>query len=142
MKLGQTGLRILGAFVFVIPIALADERNTPFAEQWHGWHGHGHGIWWVFPLLMFVLCATFMLRGCRSFWCRPEQRTSEHRDHQQGFGGERETIPESARDILNKRYVRGEIDKDEYEEKSTALVPAKELTGGHAVVKPERNTNQ
>lgn len=142
MKLGKAGLCTLGEFVFVVPIAFAAEQNTPFAEQWHGWHGHGHGFWWIFPLLMFMLCIVFMLRRGRHYWRRPEQWTSERRDNQNGFGGDRETIPESALDILNKRYVRGEIDKEEYEEKSTALVSAKELTGSHVVVKPKRDTNQ
>lgn len=140
MKLGQAGLRILGVFVFVIPMVLADEQNAPFAEQWHGWHGHG--FWWIFPLLMFALCVTFMLRGCLHVWSRPGQGTSEHRDNRQGFIDRRETTPESALDILNKRYARGEIDEAEYDEKSTALVSAKELTGGHSVIKSEIDTNR
>jgi putative membrane protein len=58
------------------------------------------GYWWIFPLVMIVLCFLFM-RICG--WSSGL-----------GFG-------ESAIDILNKRYAKGEIDKKEYEEKKREL---------------------
>ncbi len=36
----------------------------------------------------------------------------------EGYGG---ATQESAMDILNKRYARGEIEKDEYEDKKAAI---------------------
>ena len=69
-------------------------------------------LWWVFPLVMIVLCF-FMMRGRRgSMMC--------------GFGSHgadsnRAQISDSAKAILDRRYARGEIDRTEYEEKSKAL---------------------
>ena len=63
-------------------------------------------FWWMFPLIMVVLCF-FMMRGRKgSMMC--------------GFGP-RSKFRDSSRDILDKRYARGEIDKEEYEEKNRIL---------------------
>ena len=53
--------------------------------------------------------------GCmwRDWMERPEYRDAVKRDR-----GERS---ESALDILDKRFARGEIDKQEYEDKKAAL---------------------
>ncbi len=76
--------------------------------------GFGYGLWWIFPLIMpvmIVLCF-FMMRGrmgsmtCRSGSCR----TSSHGDD-----------AESAFDTLKKRYARGEINREEYEEKKKVI---------------------
>ncbi len=60
-------------------------------------------------IIMMALCF-FMMRG-RMGWmmCGPVSRASG-----ESFGSGRF---ESARDILDKRYARGEIGKEEYEEK-------------------------
>jgi putative membrane protein len=62
--------------------------------------------WWIFPLVMIVLCFLFM-RGCigRRMCCW-------------GTGYD---LGESALDVLNKRYAKGEIDQQEYEEKKKEL---------------------
>lgn len=65
--------------------------------------------WWIFPLVMIIFCIFFMRRGCSRMMC--------------GFGG-RTHFGESAMDILNKRYSRGEIDQEEYEEKKKNLETA------------------
>lgn len=74
---------------------------------WHmGWGG-GWGFGWIFPLFMFVffaLCVFFMVgRHGRS-----------HRSEGAPTG--------SALRILSERYARGEIGKDEYEEKKATLL--------------------
>lgn len=74
-------------------------------EYWGGLH-----FWWVFPLVMMVFCFIFM-RGCGRRW----RWYGPFHDPGQGSG-------ESAMDILNKRYARGEIDQQEYEEKKSSLV--------------------
>ena len=69
-------------------------------------------FWWIFPLLMMLLCFFTMRRRWGSTMC--------------GFGGRgrgwsstKET--ESAMDILDKRYASGDIDKAEYEDKKRML---------------------
>ena len=71
--------------------------------------GFWPGFWWILPVLVIGVCL-FMLwartrcgwRGCMTGW-RNLQASN------------------SALDILNKRYARGEIGKSEYEEKKKAL---------------------
>jgi len=62
------------------------------------------GYWWIFPLVMIILCFLFM-KGCMG------RRMC---DWGSGFG-------ESAIDVLNKRYAKGEIDQGEYEKMKREL---------------------
>jgi uncharacterized membrane protein len=69
---------------------------------------------WIIPLAMMVICLLFMMIGRRgSTMC--------------GFGTQRDDgrfmeRTDSAMDILDKRYARGEIDQREYEEKKGKLI--------------------
>ena len=69
-------------------------------------------LWWLFPLVMIAFCF-LMMRGRKgSMMC--------------GFGSSDEdshriNVSDSARDILDRRYARGEIDKEEYQEKKRIL---------------------
>lgn len=68
----------------------------------------GFGLWWLFPILMIVFCLV-MMRGC----------LGGGRDHRYSRGDpDRE---ESALEILQKQFVRGEIDEREYEAKKKSL---------------------
>lgn len=74
-------------------------------------------FWWIFPLVMIVLCFLMMRGGRGPMMC--------------GFGSRwgdsgRESPRDSARDTLEKRYVRGEIDRTEYEEKRGVLAGGNE----------------
>lgn len=65
--------------------------------------------WWIIPIAMIALCF-FMMR--RRMTCRSSFDTGDQIWRSR---------PESARDILDKRYARGEIGKEEYEEKKRDL---------------------
>jgi len=67
------------------------------------------GYWWIFPLVMIFFCFFFMRGGYRRGMC--------------GWGSG-SGVGESAIDVLNKRYAKGEIDKKEYEEKKSELTKA------------------
>ncbi len=69
-----------------------------------GWESFRYAFWWIFPIIMIVLCV-FMMRGCMG--CMVGKRRSGSSD--------------SAEEILNKRYVLGEIEEKEYEEKKRAI---------------------
>jgi uncharacterized membrane protein len=69
----------------------------------------GFGWWWIFPIAMIVLCV-FMMRGrtgCMTGWSTCGSPTTTV-----GI-----SPSDSAGEILDKRYVLGEISKEEYEEK-------------------------
>lgn len=73
------------------------------------WWGHGFGFMWVIPLFFFVVFIIIMRgmfgrasHGCDSY----DNRTTHH---------------ETARDILDKRFAKGEITRQEYEDMKVAL---------------------
>jgi uncharacterized membrane protein len=68
---------------------------------WNGFH-----YWWIIPLVMMILCFIRMFG---------------RRDCGLGYSHNRQ---ESAEEILNKRYARGEIGKAEYEEKKKDILTA------------------
>ena len=68
------------------------------------WWGHGFGFMWVMPLL-FLAVFLFFIRGMFG----------------QRFGGGNTTRSASAREILDKRFAKGEISKDEYQDTKKAL---------------------
>ena len=73
------------------------------------WWGHGMGFMWIFPLI-FLFVFLYILRGMFG---------------QGRGGGNGSTQQESAREILDKRFARGEIGKEEYEEMKKALEDSK-----------------
>jgi uncharacterized membrane protein len=81
-----------------------------------------HGFWWIIPLLFFVMmivmCIFIMRGGMGCMWRNTMPDSSETRDPRKLHRGEG---TESALEILDKRYARGEIDKQEYEEKKATI---------------------
>jgi uncharacterized membrane protein len=69
-------------------------------------------FWWIFPVLMVILCFVMMRRRTGSMMC--------------GFGScgtdsDRLRASDSTTEILDKRYASGEINKEEYDEKNEVL---------------------
>lgn len=68
------------------------------------WWEHGFGFMWLFPILFFVVFMLFM--RSRS-GCGFHDNSTKHEDN--------------AREILDKRFAKGEISKEEYEEMKKSL---------------------
>jgi putative membrane protein len=73
------------------------------------WGGHGFGFMWIIPLLFFVAFIVCM----RGMFGRGSPGCGSH--------GNNESHQENAHEILDKRYAKGEITKNEYEEMKKAL---------------------
>jgi len=105
--------RRIGNLIFLAlllaPGLAAGQSGPPAGWEWPGpWHmwWGGWGMWWIFPLLIFgfmLLCVFLMLRGLggHSHW---------HGD-----------TTSSALRLLNERFAKGEISKEELEEKRAIL---------------------
>ena len=104
--------------------AFAGDPVTPQPQAWPWWHeAPGHSFWWIFPLLFFVMMIVmfiFMMRrgGMGCMWRDRMTDRPESRDAMKRYSSEES---ESALEILDKRYARGEIEKQEYEEKKAAI---------------------
>jgi putative membrane protein len=103
---------------------------------WHMWNGgYGEHGFWMLPLMML-----FLLLVCAAFFAIA-RRSCGHGMHSWGgpanrpwgdSSGDSWGIPwgnpsHSALQILNERFARGEIQKEEYTEKKAAL-----MSGGRA----------
>ena len=69
-------------------------------------------LWWIFPLAMMAVC--FLLMGRRKGFMMCGLGSAGTNDHHTDSS-------DSPIDILNKRYARGEIDKEEYDERRLTL---------------------
>lgn len=93
------------------------QQTPPWPGHWHIWGG-GWPMWWVFPslmLLFFAICLAFLFFSHRSsagrhHWGPPGQMTALGNDPTR-----------SALQILNERFAKGEIQREEYEEKKAAI---------------------
>ena len=111
-KLGKAFAMSPAVSMLLQPLStVAQPTQPPQAWDWPGhWHmmwGGGWGFWWIFPLFMLfmiVMCVFFMMRGP---WGH---------GHQSG-----RDATTSALQILNERFAKGEISKEEFEEKRSIL---------------------
>jgi len=108
--------------LFTVTSLFAADPGSPQPYPGPGWGMHGPGFWWIFPLifivLMVMMCVFMMRGGMGCMWRDRHMGSPESRDLAKRSEGE---SAGSALDILDKRYARGEIDKQEYEEKKAAL---------------------
>lgn len=92
-------------------VALAQSGPVPLGCGWSaGWPmmGGGWGFWWMFPLAMFAFMALVVAFAIlRGPW-------SHHHWHG--------SVSRSALTLLGERFARGEISKEEFEEKKEILV--------------------
>ncbi len=123
-----SALPLLAYITLIMPLqAAAQETQTPATPPpaqwcwgpgpWHMWpDGYGRHFWWMGPLMMlfmFLLCVV-VIRFL--FAHRPWGDGLHHRWSPPTY---------SALQILNERFARGEIQKNEFEDKKAAI-----LSGG------------
>ena len=134
MKMSRPTNAVVALLVLLQPLlALAQQSQQSTTPQqapwdwpgpWHMWHG-GWGFWWIFPLfmiLMMVVCVGIFLFGHRSGGGNPHWGPWHMMDraHQPGRSWGDPTY--SALEILNERFAKGEIQKQEYEERKTVIL--------------------
>ena len=106
--------------LITVPSLFAAEPASPQPYPGPGWGMHGPGFWWIFPVifivLMVVMCVS-MIRGggMGCMWRDRHMGSPESRDLT------RRSEAESALDILDKRFAKGEVSKEEYEEMKKLL---------------------
>jgi uncharacterized membrane protein len=131
MTTGRSSALTLAFFALLQPwLALAQQAQPPGAAPpwdctgpWHMWHG-GWAFWWIFPLLMFlfiVACIVIFLLGHRS-GTHPHWGPWQMIDRSAGPGRSWGDPTHSALEILNTRFAKGELQKQEYEEKKAAIL--------------------
>jgi len=116
-------LPLTATFVLLANAAVA-QTQQPSAPQyvWPGpWHMWGDGyvwpFWWMFPLMMLfflIVCATI-------FYFARGMCMGSHHFAPRGWNDPNQ----SALQILNERFARGEIQKEEYGERKAII-----LSGG------------
>jgi putative membrane protein len=100
----------------------AQQLAWDWPGPWHMWGG-GWGFWWIFPLFMFLMmigCVAFFFFGHRSGGGHMHRGLWTDRPSQPGRRWGDPTY--SALEILNERFAKGEIQKQEYDEKKTAIL--------------------
>ena len=119
MKMNQifSTTAMIGGLIMVPVSVWAQQTSEPFRHGYgHNMMGHGGGWHGTFfgPLMMIVVLAivialtVLLVRWLGGSWRGPQ--TSQHVQ-----SGSRSL------DILKERYARGEIDKEEYEERRNVL---------------------
>jgi putative membrane protein len=124
-----SALPLLAFFVLIEPLqAIAQQtQDSPPSRQWYGsgpWHmwggdGYGWPFWWGGPFVMML----FWVLVFGAIVYLVARRPHMHGGHW-GAGMDRPwgDPTYSALQILSERFARGEIQKNEYEEKKAAIL--------------------
>lgn len=123
---------VFAFFAITVPfLALAQQTQQPnsppfwgWGSPWHPWHGEW-GFWWIVPLFMFILmivCVINFRVGRRSANNRLSWGPCRMMDRASGTGHSRDDATYSAIEILNVRFAKGEIHKQEYDETRAAIL--------------------
>jgi uncharacterized membrane protein len=109
-------LLFIGLCVILALVAQAFAQQTkppqslPVYGTWWA-EGYGWSLWWMCPLMMLVMFAVMAV--VMLAWRHGGDRPWGHRP------------ADSSLQILGERYARGEIHKDEYEDKKATILSAR-----------------
>jgi len=119
-------------FVLFGPMsASAQQAQQPAWDcpgPWHMWGG-SWGFWWMFPaimLFMMVAIAVMFFLGRRSGGGHPHWGPWQMMDRSRGADRSWGDPTYSALQILNERLAKGEIQKQEYEEKKITILSGRQ----------------
>lgn len=80
--------------------------------MWTWFHWGFSGLWWIMPVIMIVFWG-LIIWGIVYLILRA--------GYPRGSNNDSSTLKETALEILKSRYARGEINKEEFEEKKRYL---------------------
>lgn len=126
-----SGIPMVAIASLIAPLeAIAQPQSQPAAPpEGYYWHGpwlmwrHGYGwpfAWWICPLI--VLCILVVVAAI-FFFARRARGAGGHHGGRPSCAWSNSS--QSALQILNERFARGEIQKDEYMQRKLAI-----LSGG------------
>ena len=132
MKRALSSSLLLAAVVLTLPLAAVAQQPQPAPPaappQWHWgpgpWHmwNDGH-LWWMPPLMMLFM---FLVMGVLFYLVFARRTWGDGGRHGGPFGPMMDRVSGpptyTALQILNERLARGEIQKEEYEDKKAAIL--------------------
>jgi len=107
---------------------LAADPVTPQPYPWAWWReSQWPAFGWIFPLVCFVMMVVMLLFMMRrgGFGCMGRGRSTDTPGFRDSMKRSWSEPSASALEILNERYAKGEIDKQEYEEKKAAITSSR-----------------